>query len=463
MRTRARWLGALLLLIAVQVALVLAIGGTVARTADADVAVRTWVLLVLGALASVAFAAFALVLARRSMSDALRGLVASAQGSRTGVRAALRLGDDTEIAGIAGSFNRMADELDLALRSLAAERNRFEAVLETMAPAVLALDTERRITTANRSARVLLGLPDPVDGQRLLELVRIPALHELLQRATEAGSAPAELELPSTKRLVQARASGLGDGAIVLVADDVTEIRRLERIRRDFVANVSHELRTPISVIRANAETLLEGVLDSPEEARPFVEALYRHSDRIARLINELLDISRMEAGKHVLAPEPIELTELVGDAIAGLENDAANKRIELKNAVPEGLWASLDAKAAEQVLVNFIDNAIKYTPAGGHVEVAVVERGELLRIEVRDDGPGIDPQHRARIFERFYRVDPGRSREMGGTGLGLSIVKHLVEAMGGQLGVDPRSPHGSVFWFTAGRASDPADDPADD
>jgi two-component system, OmpR family, phosphate regulon sensor histidine kinase PhoR len=213
---------------------------------------------------------------------------------------------------------------------------------------------------------------------------------------------------------------------------------------------VSHELRTPISVIRANAETLLEGVLDSPDEARPFVEALYRHSDRITRLINELLDISRMEAGKHTLTPEPIELVELAEDVIAGHENDALAKRIELRSAIEPGLWALIDAKAAEQVLVNFVDNAIKYTPAGGHVEMAAVRRGDQVRIEVRDDGPGIDPQHRARIFERFYRVDPGRSREMGGTGLGLSIVKHLVEAMGGQLGVDARSPHGSVFWFTA-------------
>lgn len=460
MRTRARWLGALLLLIAVQVVIVVVVGTGVERAiASGRGGARVWGLLVVGAIASVAFAAFALVLARRSMSDALRGLVASAQGSRTGLSAALRLGDDTEIAGIAGSFNRMAEELDLAMHSLAAERNRFEAVLETMAPAVIALDADGRIITANRSARRLLGLPDPVDGQRLLELIRIPALHELLQRAAADGSASAELELPSTKRLVQARVSGLGEGGTVLVADDVSEIRRLERIRRDFVANVSHELRTPISVIRANAETLLEGVLDSPEEARPFVEALYRHSDRITRLINELLDISRMEAGKHALAPEPIELAELAGDVIAGLENDASAKRIELRSTVAPGLWALLDAKAAEQVLFNYVDNAIKYTPPGGHVEVAVAERGDLLRIEVRDDGPGIDPQHRTRIFERFYRVDPGRSREMGGTGLGLSIVKHLVETMGSQLGVDPRSPHGSVFWFTAPRTSAPPDE----
>jgi two-component system, OmpR family, phosphate regulon sensor histidine kinase PhoR len=454
-RTRARWLGALVLLVAVQTSIVLVVGRSMAPGGGAS----TWGLLVLGAVASIGFAGYVLVLSRRSMSQALRGLVASAQGSRAGLRAALPLGDDTEIAGIAGSFNRMAEELDLALRSLAAERNRFEAVLETMAPAVLALDAERRIITANRAARTLLGLPDPVDGARLLELVRIPALHDLLERAAAGGSDSAEFELPGSRKQVQARVSGLGDGGAVLVADDVSEIRRLERIRRDFVANVSHELRTPISVIRANAETLLEGVLDSPEQARPFVEALYRHSDRITRLINELLDISRMEAGKHVFAPEPLELTELADDVLAGYENDAIAKGLELSSTVAPGLWAMIDAKAAEQVVVNFVDNAIKYTPAGGHVELAAVVRDELVRIEVRDDGPGIDPQHRARIFERFYRVDPGRSREMGGTGLGLSIVKHLVEAMGGQLGVDPRSPHGSVFWFTAPRCAAPPDE----
>jgi two-component system phosphate regulon sensor histidine kinase PhoR len=358
------------------------------------------------------------------------------------------------------------DDLDKALVMLATERDRFDAVLKTMDQAVLALDKQRRVITVNRAARALLSLPPDVEGKKLLEAVRVPGLKQLVEDATEAQAKHAEIAIPGGKK-IEARATRQNDGGVVLVIVDLTEIRRLERVRRDFVANVSHELRTPISVIKANAETLLDGGLEDPDAGRMFVDAVLRHADRLGRLVADLLDISRIEAGRYPLAMEPLELAEVVEHVFESVDVDASKKDIALAVDVADELRIVADPKALEQVLINLVSNAVKYTPGGGHVEVRAVLVGSRVRVEVRDDGPGIDPAHRARIFERFYRADPGRSREMGGTGLGLSIVKNLVEAMRGEVGVDPRSPRGSVFWFTlsapppgASRGSHAANDP---
>jgi two-component system phosphate regulon sensor histidine kinase PhoR len=238
-----------------------------------------------------------------------------------------------------------------------------------------------------------------------------------------------------------------GEGRVV-VLQDVTELRRLETVRQDFVANVSHELRTPVSVIRANAETLLAGALSDPERARQFVEALHRSSERLSALIADLLDISRIDSGEMHIDLQPLAVAPLVRAAIENLGAAAGQKGLDLTADLPDELAARVDERALTQVLVNLLDNALKYTPAGGYIEIRGTSTADGVRIEVRDDGPGIEARLRERIFERFYRVDRGRSREMGGTGLGLSIVKNLVEAMGGRVGVEPNRPRGSVFWI---------------
>jgi two-component system phosphate regulon sensor histidine kinase PhoR len=273
----------------------------------------------------------------------------------------------------------------------------------------------------------------------------VPALIELIQPPFRAGTG--EVQMPAGVRLVaQVAPTRTGDGAILLV-QDVTSMRRLETIRRDFVANVSHELRTPVSIIRANAETLLSGALDDPRFARKMVDAVHRNAERLSRILADLLDLSRLEAGQYRIDLSRVAVPAAIEQALGSVETAAAAKQISISTDVPAGLAAEADAKALDQILVNLIDNAVKYTPAGGHVWVAAWSLGDRVRIEVRDDGAGIAPKDRERIFERFYRVDPGRSREMGGTGLGLSIVKHLVESLQGAIGVDPNRPDGSVFW----------------
>jgi two-component system phosphate regulon sensor histidine kinase PhoR len=260
--------------------------------------------------------------------------------------------------------------------------------------------------------------------------------------------------MPAGVRLVaQVAPARSGDGAMLLL-QDVTSMRRLETIRRDFVANVSHELRTPVSIIRANAETLLSGALDDPRFAGKMVDAIHRNAERLARILADLLDLSRLEAGQYRIELNALALAPAIEQAAASVETAAAAKQIAVTADVAADLVAAADAKALDQILVNLIENAVKYTPPGGHVWITARSRGERVRIEVRDDGPGIAPKDRERIFERFYRVDPGRSRDLGGTGLGLSIVKHLVESLQGAIGVDPNHPAGSVFWVELRAAS---------
>jgi two-component system phosphate regulon sensor histidine kinase PhoR len=352
-----------------------------------------------------------------------------------------------ELAGIAGSFRMMGAELEKTIAALKSERRRFESVLEGLSDAVLAIDRSGAVTVANRAALTLLELEAPPIGRTLLETIRSPELKSLVDRAAREGTVHGELELPGARtRAVHARVRS-NDGAVIVLVD-LTDIRRLEAVRRDFVANVSHELRTPVSVIRAHAELLEMGGLEDPTRAKTFIDALSRHSERLSRLIDELLDLSKLEAGRYPLDIEPVTAQGAVERAIDAVDVAAKEKKIALlPGSIPTDLSISADRRALEQILVNYLENAVKYSQGGGNVRVDVRLQEDEALLLVIDDGPGIERRHRDRIFERFYRIDTGRSRESGGTGLGLAIVKHLAEAMGGSVGVEPNEPKGSIFW----------------
>jgi two-component system phosphate regulon sensor histidine kinase PhoR len=376
-----------------------------------------------------------------------------------------------EFGGIAGSFNRVSEELERTVRELARERDLFETVIQSMDEAVLAVDKQRRIIAINRSATELLGTFMTVRGaesrgQLLLEAVRIPALSELLDHALrgESRTVDIQLESDSSVRQLMVRATPQGEsGGAVLVMHDATEIRRLETVRSDFVANVSHELRTPVSIIQANTETLLLGAIDEPAQARRFLDAIRRNAERLGQLISDLLDISRIEAGKYAIEMRPLSMASVARSVSKSVSESCRRRGVVLEISVDPELRVRADAGALEQVLVNLVENAVKYGPEGGTVELVAVEQGAAVRIEVRDEGPGIELAHRRRVFERFYRVDPGRSRNMGGTGLGLAIVKNLTEAMGGDVGVDLREPQGSCFWVRLGKATGDDDEDEDE
>ncbi|ACY18478.1 sensor histidine kinase [Haliangium ochraceum] len=383
------------------------------------------------------------------LSRTFRDLVLGAGSTGERSRAGLAATASDNLDGLAGSINRMADTVS----TLAAERARFKAVLEGMNEAVITLDDQRRITLINHAAIRLLAVDGDPLGLPFIELVRTPAIHKLLAEGSDIEVC--EFELPGTPpRRIQARITPPDEGTNrILVMHDVTDIRKLETVRRDFVANVSHELRTPVSIIRANSETLIDGAMSDPVYGQRLLAALHRNSERLSRLVDDLLDLSRLEANRYQFERDELSLAEAVRRAVDSVERSAQSKSIELSCEIDDELRVRTDPKALDQILVNYLDNAIKYTPKDGRVRIEVQLDADTVRVDVVDNGPGIAPQHRKRIFERFYRVDPGRSRDMGGTGLGLSIVKHLAESLEGDAGMEPAKPHGSRFWLSLPRA----------
>ncbi len=374
----------------------------------------------------------------------------------TGARAVLASGSkripisDDEIGRIAGSVNELAEERAKTIAELVKERDRRNAVLQGVNEGLIAIDHESRVELMNPAARMLLGLTttEP-EGRKLVEAIRIPALIELAERGKREAATVEFTHGDPPRHLLGQTTPLRATGGSVLVLHDVTDLRTMEAMRRDLVANVSHELRTPVSIIRANAETLLDGALDDPPQARTFVQAMLRHAERLSNLLSDLLDLARIEGGAYHLVLENVGLRQAAQRALDTLQRTAKARNVAVRIAIDGDLAAYADAQALDQVLVNLLDNAIKYSFEGGAVELSGSLDGERVRMVVSDDGPGIQERHRSRVFERFYRVDAGRSRAVGGTGLGLSIVKHLVSLMHGAVGVDPVAPHGSAFWVS--------------
>ena len=409
-------------------------------------------LLGVAGLLGLAIAVFMSGLASHFLSRTLRSLVQRASAMAAGARQQrIAVATTDEIGGLAGSLNRMAEDLEQAVTTLATERDRFAAVLEGLADAILALDAEQRIILVNRAALTLLDLTEPPLGRTLLETIRVPVLHDLVAQAQGGTPAATEFDLPTatTRRVLASITPQQLTGGSVIVLHDVTELRRLETIRRDFVTNVSHELRTPVSVIRANAETLLISALENEAETRGFLEALLRQADRLARIVADLLELAQIEADQYQLHLEPVLIAPAVQRALEVVDQDRKAKGLSLDLAVAPDLSAQADANALDQIILNLLDNAVKYMLADGHLSIRGSVQPGHVRIEVADNGPGIALHHRDRIFERFYRVDTGRSREQGGTGLGLAIVKHLALAMHGEVGMAAATPRGSIFWVT--------------
>ncbi len=393
------------------------------------------------------------------LSRALRSLVrdASSLAERaleparltSGVPGKLDVDGTDELGELAVSLNRMADKLASTVSELSDERSRITVVLDSMSDAVVAIDRDFHIVMGNRAAEQMFAV-DLTDSQIGLEQLRVPALHDLAARVLEGESDEIECEtLRPSKRVLQAHGRPLhnADGA-VLVMRDVTELRRLESMRRDFVANISHELRTPVGIIRANSEALLDGAMQQPELATRFLQAQIRNADRLKALVDDLLEIARIESGAYKFDLQPTTVAPRVRRVLEGIYAIADEKNITLSSEVDDDIRVVADTRGLDHVLLNLVENAVKYTQDGGDVVVHAINIEQRIRISVIDNGPGIEPHHRERVFERFYRVDPGRARGVGGTGLGLAIVRHLAEAMGGRVGVDPAGSRGSAFWI---------------
>jgi two-component system, OmpR family, phosphate regulon sensor histidine kinase PhoR len=340
-------------------------------------------------------------------------------------------------------------------------RAQLQTLFNSMVEGVLLLDPAGRIQLLNQSLERQFRLRLDVRGLTVLEAIGRPELAALVERLHGGPQVvPIEIEINgSTPRFLEISASAVLDregrpqGAI-LVFHDLTRVRQLEHTRREFVANVSHELRTPLSLIKGYAETLLAGAKDNPEHAARFLQKIERHTNRLSNLIEDLLTISKLESGQVTLKLDAVELREFSGRLVEELQIRASEKGMTLLNEIPAGLQAQADRDRLHQVLFNLLDNAVKYGKTGGRVVLGGREfSGTTVQLCVSDDGPGIPPEARERLFERFFRVDKARSRDTGGTGLGLSIVKHIVQSHGGEVWVESEVGRGASFFFTLPKA----------
>ena len=418
---------------------------------------------VLGAVVALALGA----LGARTLTEQTARLTWAAKRLASGdLTARITPASSGEYQDLGDAINRLADKLDQATSELRSERDRMAFVLEGLVEGVIGLTSDGRIALCNRAATAMLQLPTAPMDRRLLDVVRQPALQDLLAQArgettVDAPVPVAELTMPGGQRLQWTAwpldRAGIG---ILLGVRDVTALRRLETMRRDFISNVSHELRTPVATVYAAAEALTSGGLVDPVIAADFSGTILRHAERMSRIIADLLDLSRLEAGVYDVTPAPLPVRARLEHAIHLVQPTAAGRQQTIALDLHADCMVRGHQAALDQVLVNLLENASKYSPAGAHLGVGARQTGERVELWVQDDGPGIAPHHRERIFERFYRIDAGRSRELGGTGLGLAIVRHLVEAMGGTVACEANEPRGARFRVSLAAWAEPATQP---
>lgn len=365
-----------------------------------------------------------------------------------------------ELGELEESLDEMGRQLRMWLRGMQAEGDKVRGILGAMIEGVVVISPTGDVILMNRRAEEIFSLAPDTDyqGRPLIETCRDPELQELLRETIATGTQVSLREMTlggDARRNLAVSVAPLADRiGFVLVFHDITEIKRLETMRRDFVANVSHELRTPLTAIRGYAETLLNGALDDPVRARNFLGVIDRHSERLSRLIDDLLTLSDLELGKSPLKREAVLLESLVDEVVEVLGEKAERSGVRLVKQLPAGLPLLLgDSDRLQQVLINLADNAVKYTPSGGTVTIAagVAENGDVpsVVVSVTDTGGGIPSEELPRLTERFYRVDKARSRELGGTGLGLAIVKHIVQAHGGKLHIASTVNVGTTVRFS--------------
>jgi two-component system phosphate regulon sensor histidine kinase PhoR len=358
--------------------------------------------------------------------------------------------DIKDIEELSNAVHNLVERLDLRFSALEAERARLAAILDRMTDGVLIVDSTGSIQMANPGATRLFG--EGLTGRSVIIALRHHQLVETWRKAQQSGEIQSEsVELPSNRKFLQITAIPDQDsGGALLMVQDLTRLRRLETVRRDFISNVSHELRTPLASLKALVETLSDGALDDPPAARRFLARMQTEVDALTQMSTELLELSRIESGQVPLQLKPTSPALLLQSAAERMKTQAERAGLDLQLECSPGLPpVPVDSSRLEQVLVNLIHNAIKFTPPGGEIRLFARQDGKYVRFDVSDTGAGIDPDDLPRIFERFYKADRARSRSGSGTGLGLSIARHIVEAHGGKIWVESEPEKGSTFYFT--------------
>jgi len=355
---------------------------------------------------------------------------------------------DDELGELGRAIDGMADQLRARVDRLTTEEARLSTVLDAMSEAVFVTDASSRIVLTNAAMnRLVTGT---ASGRTPIEAIRSPELHAAVRDAQDGGASTVELEIrvgDELRNFVATVARMPGDAGVVVVMHDVTKLKEVDRIRRDFVANASHELRTPLTAIRGYAETLRDGAYMQKDSAERFLDVILRHTIRLQRLVDDLIALSRAESPDSTMELAEVDAAAVVIEVVRGLETNASAKSLTLTLELPADLPLVVSNEPAlDQIVVNLVDNAIKYSPTSGTVRIRGSVRDSRVVLEVWNSGPPIAAHHLDRLFERFYRVDPGRSREVGGTGLGLSIVRHLAQRIGADVSVESRRDAGTAF-----------------
>lgn len=366
-----------------------------------------------------------------------------------------------EIEELGKAINYMSEQIKMRMEEVVANKSRFEAILLSMFEGVMVIDGQGIILLMNQTLKTLFNIGhDPVN-QRVLEVIRNIEIQEIVDKVLELKKGVESTEISvllPEERIFHVHATPVlrndrADGA-VLVFHDITELRRLESVRQDFVANVSHEIRTPVTNIKGYAETLIDGALNDKKNAKDFLEIISADSDRLSQLVDDLLDLSRIESGKLNLDIKAHDLELIVDRVMMGLKKQASDRRVTINKDFPPNMpKAMIDDTSIAQVLLNLIENGVKYNKINGSVTISASQKNDLIEVKISDTGIGIPEEDLPRIFERFYRVDKARSRQLGGTGLGLSIAKHIIQSYKQNLSVESRLEEGSTFTFTLPKA----------
>lgn len=389
---------------------------------------------------------------QRPLSELIEGAEHFAAGD---LKFRLPISDSKEISALIDAMSKMAAQLDEDMQSIVQQHNFLDAILTSMIEGVFAVNNDRKIISINRAASALFYIHPVNENRSVHEAIRSANIHRFVEKTLIADE-PIEKEMKIIGEkdiLIHARGATLRDAngkkiGAVIVLNDITKLRRLESVRRDFAANVSHELRTPITSIKGFVETLQNGAIKNPQETERFVGIIAKQADRLNCIVEDLLSLSKIEqeTEKNEIALEKSPIKSVLEAAAQTIKIEAGGKNISIKIDCDDKIQAKINAPLLEQALVNLLDNAVKYSEPESVVWVNVSVTGQDLIISVVDHGCGIEKEHLPRLFERFYRVDKARSRKLGGTGLGLAIVKHIVAAHGGSVGVESKVGDGSVF-----------------
>jgi len=411
-----------------------------------------WAGLLLGAGIAMAFSFFLARYFSKPLKELSQAAFQMAEGN---LNIKVSTGRNDEIGLLTRRFNLLSENLNQLIQKISDEKNQLQVILESMVEGVMVFDSYGKLLLTNEALREIFEISPSYEGHTPLDLIRNAGLHEVVREALNGrGSAEREIQIlrGGALKYVMVHASPLKSQerfqGSVLVFHDITPLRRLENIRKEFVANASHELKTPLAAIKGYTETLLAGALHDEKNAMNFLKVVDQHADRLNQIIQDLLDLSKIESAQYELRLEKISLAGLVEELRLTFQKELESKKmtLDILPAAVAEVWA--DPSALRQILSNLVDNAVKYSGSGGKIALRVVPSGPSIQFCVEDQGPGISPEHLPRVFERFYRVDSSRSRGLGGTGLGLSIVKHLVQLHGGEAWAESELGRGSRFYF---------------